>query len=165
MTHTKKTVLVYTIVVIASISIALMCRFIFGITIIFGNSMYPTLENRSLATRTLHFEPSDIKRGVVVTCSHDNELVKRVVAIPGDKVAILNGEVYVNGKKEILYIGEDILSYIPILYENSLITPEIILGENEYYLLGDNRNHSSDSHIFGPVRFEDINGINVKPIF
>jgi signal peptidase I len=78
----------------------------------------------------------------------DLDYIKRVVGLPGDEVRIENGSVYVNNQP--LY--EPYISEVPH-YTGSWIVPE-----GEYFVLGDNRNNSSDSHLWGFVPSEDIVG-------
>jgi len=70
--------------------------------------------------------------------------IKRVVAVPGDKVRIRDGAVYLNGVR----LDE---SYVPSWYLDGRSYPETIMGPNTFFLMGDHRNMSSDSREFGPV--------------
>ena len=65
--------------------------------------------------------------------------VKRVVGVPGDKVQIIEGTLYINGK-----MFEEVAD-VPSMDYAGLAEDEITLGTNEYFVLGDNRNNSSDS--------------------
>ena len=80
--------------------------------------------------------------------------IKRVVAVPGDKVVVKNGHLYVNDK---LYYDED--KYDIIEYAGFLEN-EIILANDEFFVLGDNRNNSEDSRHgnIGPVKRDNIDG-------
>ena len=73
--------------------------------------------------------------------------IKRVIGVPGDSVRIENGAIYVNDS---LYGDEALSDYIE---EAGLAANEIVLGKNEYFCLGDNRNNSQDS------RYESIGNI------
>jgi signal peptidase I len=68
--------------------------------------------------------------------------IKRVIGLPGETISVEDGQVRIDGKK----IDEPYLSG-PITYT----LPARILGPEEFFLLGDNRNASNDSHIWGPV--------------
>lgn len=81
--------------------------------------------------------------------SPDRDFIKRVVALPGEKVEIRAGKVYVNGQPLVEPYIKD-----PPLYERG---PEIV-PPNSYYVLGDHRNNSSDSHVWGVVPRENIVG-------
>ena len=84
-------------------------------------------------------KPNDL----VVFLPNGNEkshyYVKRVIAVPGDTVLIKNGAVYVNGE---LFQEE---AEVASIEEAGLAAEEITLGDDEYFVLGDNRNNSEDS--------------------
>ncbi len=78
--------------------------------------------------------------------------IKRVIGVPGDQIVISNGKIYVNGE-----VYNDILVRDTIV-EPGLAANEITLGEDEYFVLGDNRNNSEDS------RYATIGNISMKDI-
>lgn len=78
----------------------------------------------------------------------DTIYIKRVVGIPGDVIKIEENKLYVNGKlQEEPYIKA---------WTNSYGTFEIKLGDDEYFMMGDNRNNSNDSRVYGPVDGDTI---------
>lgn len=77
------------------------------------------------------------------------DFIKRVIALPGDTVEIRQGKVYVNGQ----YVDE---AYINETANYSWSPRRMASGE--YFVLGDNRNNSSDSHVWGPVPRDNIIG-------
>jgi len=77
--------------------------------------------------------------------------IKRVIGLPGETVEIKEGQIYINGK--LLEEESDFGSDIPSSYNGSWTIPE-----DEYFVLGDNRNHSSDSRAWGTVAKENIIG-------
>ena len=77
-----------------------------------------------------------------VTVEDDYKMIiKRIVAVPGDRVQIVEGVLYVNGAPE----SKSGLYNFPIDYDHTM-------GEGEYYILGDNRRISRDSSEYGPIR-------------
>ncbi len=113
-------------------------------TSVIGSSMEPCLYNgQEIFLNRLVYRVSSPKVGdVVVFQPNGNEkshyYVKRVVALPNDKVHIKNGILYVNGEIQEDYFNDKIAE--PGLAEN-----EIILAEDEYFVIGDNCNNSEDS--------------------
>jgi signal peptidase I len=76
-------------------------------------------------------------------------LAKRVIGLPGDKIKIMDGYIYRNGKK----IRE------PLIKERAIQPDQTFqLEDNEIFVMGDNRNHSTDSRHFGPIPIKDISG-------
>lgn len=115
-----------------------------------GHSMYPTcVEGDLLIVSRL----SPLTKGDIVTTLHQNSndgVVKRLIGVEGDAVKITDGQVFVN----------DVLLQEPYIQEPwSGSSKEVIVGKNEVYLLGDNRNHSSDSRIFGCLSKNEVVGV------
>lgn len=89
---------------------------------------------------------------------------KRIVGVPGDRVQIVNGRLLVNGIAATLartlagdYIENG--SYVvrnPIRHGDNVST---FLKDDEYYVLGDNRQRSDDSRLYGPISFSAIQGV------
>jgi signal peptidase I len=93
------------------------------------------------------------KRGEVIVFRFprdpSKDFVKRVIGLPGDRVELRQGTVYINGAA----LAEP---YVTTPGEST--RPPILLGEKQYYVLGDNRNGSNDSRIWGPVPEENVLG-------
>lgn len=127
-----------------------------------GSSMEPTLaEGDYLIIEKMTYYFSDPKRYdiVVFPVAYDVEMIgtyyiKRVIGLPGETVQIQNGKVYINGDM----LGEE-YGMADILDEGAA-EEEITLGEDEYFVLGDNRNWSRDSRSedIGNIKREDIVG-------
>lgn len=126
--------------------IAFVAVFCFGIrTSVIGGSMEPTLSNGQeiLIDRFSYFFVSPGRGDVVVFLPNGNEnshyYVKRIIGLPGDTISIQDGYVMING---IIY-DED--GKYDKMEDGGIAETEIILGEDEYFVLGDNRNNSEDS--------------------
>jgi signal peptidase I len=114
---------------------------------VLGLSMAPHIASGEYVlvnTFAYHFAPP--QRGDIVAFRHDDgthELfIKRVVAIPGDRVRIDRGVVYLNGNA---------LREPYVRYPDAGSYPETIVPSGDVYVLGDNRANSEDSRVFGPV--------------
>lgn len=116
-------------------------------------SMEPTLQpGEILLVNKLEYRFGEIEYGDIVTFHYplDPQLdyVKRVIGLPGDDVVISNGQVAVNGRQ----LNEPYISAAPE-YSGTWRVPESSL-----FVLGDNRNPSADSHVWGFVPFENLIG-------
>lgn len=142
-TKNMKELLPYIIILIAVI---LIRTFIATPIKVNGNSMYKTLEGTEFMILN---KISKINRyDIVVVDAHNDELIKRVYGLPGEKISIENNTIYINDKKL-----EDVYAYGETSdYES------IILGNDEYFILGDNRVVSLDSRTIGPVKKSQIKG-------
>lgn len=93
---------------------------------------------------------------VVFPYNKDTYFVKRVIGLPGETVQIINSAIYINGK--ILYepFGKESMDE----YTEGIAKDKILLGNDEYFVLGDNRNNSMDSRNkeVGPIKKADILG-------
>ena len=83
---------------------------------------------------------------------HKEQIIKRVVAVAGDTVEIKDNKFYRNGKE----VKEDYINESMNVEEYKNIG-KYTLQEGEIFVMGDNRNHSSDSRYFGPVPLEYVN--------
>ncbi len=109
-----------------------------------GLSMQPTLQsNQYLLVNKAAYMFSEPQRGdiVVFRLPQDprRDLIKRIVALPGEEVEVRGGVVYVDGKP----LDEPYIRDRPQYHFNKKKVPE-----NEYFVLGDNRNNSFDSHVW-----------------
>jgi signal peptidase I len=114
-----------------------------------GNSMTPLLSNHEaiiINRLVYHFEP--IRRGDVVVFRYPldatKSFIKRIVGLPGETVQIRQGLVYTNGS----WIPEP---YVPSQYEDFTDFGPIQVSSDSYFVLGDHRNSSNDSRVFGTV--------------
>jgi signal peptidase I len=129
--------------------------------IVDGNSMYKTLQNGDKGiTDGLFYKIFGIDRFDIVIIEQkgfSDKLVKRVIGLPGETVRYEKGVLYINGEvvKE-SFITEEVAKQTITMYGND--TFECRLGNDEYYVLGDNRGHSTDSRYFGPIKESQIKG-------
>lgn len=145
--------------IVTAVFIAAVLNFFFGMsTNVVGASMEPTLYNgqQILINRFLYLLTSPKRGDVVVFLPNGNKnfhyYVKRVAAVPGDKVFIQDGVLYVN--------GEAVEWSVANISDGGIAANEFTLGSNEYFCLGDNPANSEDSRSanIGPVNKEDIIG-------
>jgi signal peptidase I len=114
-----------------------------------GTSMLPRLEDHDrLFINKFVYRFAAIERGDVVVFHYprdpEKSYIKRVIALPGDRLRIEHGEVLLNGKR----LPEP---YVPEAYEDSRSMAEITVPEDCYFVMGDHRSISSDSREFGAV--------------
>jgi len=114
-----------------------------------GTSMLPRLEDQDrLFIDKIAYRVGTIHHGDVVVFEyprdHTKSYIKRVIGVPGDRIRIDHGRVYVNGA----LLPEP---YVPARFEDDRSEAEIVLPVNEYWCMGDHRSISSDSRDFGPV--------------
>ncbi len=100
-----------------------------------------------------HFE--NVSRGDVVVFHYPRDpaksYIKRVIALPGDDLRIVDGRVYVNGNR----VDEN---YVAPSFVDERSVPEQVIPPHEYWVMGDHRSISSDSRDFGPVERSLIYG-------
>jgi signal peptidase I len=121
-----------------------------------GTSMLPMLEDQDrLFINKIAYRVGDIHQGDVVVFQYPRDpsksYIKRVIALPGDRLRIDHGRVYVNGKP----LVED---YVPERFTDDRSQPEMVMPAHEYWVMGDHRSISSDSRDFGPVERDLIYG-------
>lgn len=120
-----------------------------------GDSMNKTFKNGDIL---ILYKLSKIERFDVIVLHEekDNEkIIKRVIGMPGDTVAIKDGEIYINDEK----IDDEYAYGMTSDYDR------ITLKSDEYFILGDNRLISKDSRYFGPIKEKEIKGKVVFRIF
>lgn len=147
-------------ILLAIVIAVLIKTFIFNTTYVLGNSMYPTLHEKDrLFANKLPLYFSGPERGDVIVLEAPDapgkDYIKRVIGLGGDTVAIIDGQVYLNGEVlEEYYIEEG--SYTHVYGENYWEVPE-----GYAFVLGDNREEgaSKDSRYFGCISIESIKGI------
>ena len=126
-----------------------------------GLSMYATLDdNDYLIANKIDYRLHPPERGDIVILrpptNNSTDFIKRIIGLPGERVLIRAGVVYINGHK----LDEP---YLPEAWVNDANWPDNnsqgqVMGPNEYFVMGDNRNRSQDSRFFGPITRDRIDG-------
>lgn len=125
-----------------------------------GSSMETTLsDGDNLIVDKLSYRFQDPKRFDIVVFPYKYEentyYIKRIIGLPGDTVQVKDGYTYINGE-----LLESDISGAEVMIEAGTASEPITLGEEEYFVLGDNRNHSLDSRdpSVGILKREDLIG-------
>jgi len=126
-----------------------------------GLSMYATLDdNDYLIANKIDYRLHPPQRGDIIILrpptDNSKDFIKRVIALPGEKLLIRDSVVYINGKR----LDEP---YLPEAWTTLNNWPQTgsdgqVMRANEYFVMGDNRNRSQDSRIFGPIGRDRIDG-------
>jgi signal peptidase I len=142
------------ITVIIAVVIFVALQFTVGNFVVIGASMQPSFYQgeRVIATK-LAYKLHEPERGDVIIFrppeGMDEDLIKRIIGLPGDIVEVKDGVVYVNNEP----LDEPYIKNPPSYNYTTEIVPE-----GQYWVLGDNRNNSNDSHTGWTVPREDIVG-------
>lgn len=147
-------------IVVLALAIVLPIRyFLFQPFFVSGQSMEPNFKNGDyLIIDEISYRFKDIKRGDVIVFKFPQDpsqrFIKRVIGLPGETVEIKNDEIIISkdGKRQVLKE-----KYIPSSYK-TVGNVRVVLGEKEYFVMGDNREFSYDSRRFGPLPFDKIIG-------
>jgi signal peptidase I len=127
---------------------------------VLGSSMIDTLhDNDLLVASKISYKLHTPARGDIIVFKPPDELsrdfIKRVIALPGERIHISNSVVYIDGK----VLREP---YLPERWTFNNNWPadgqDQTLGAGQYFVMGDNRNHSSDSRVFGAISIDSILG-------
>lgn len=147
-----KEVIPYIVIVVV---VVLIRTFIITPVRVDGDSMKNTLKNGDIL---LLYKLSSIDRFDIIVLDEekDNEkIIKRVIGLPGETVAIKKGKIYINDK-----VIDDEYAYGETSDYN-----KVTLKDDEYFILGDNRLISKDSRYFGPIKENEIKGKIVFRLF
>ncbi|MDO4741141.1 MAG: signal peptidase I [Eubacteriales bacterium] len=147
---------------IALVAALLLRTFVFSMVRVDGDSMLETLQDGDIMFVTM-FDRflGDFDRGEVVICNYPNAKgyrVKRVVALPGETIEIIDKQTYINGE----LLQEEYVEHLPMTDYGP-----VTLEEDEYFLMGDNRTYSKDSRSrdVGPIVREEIHGVVRAVVF
>ena len=144
------------IILFALIFVRIVNAYIVEETIVSGTSMNPTLQGSdTLLIDKIFYKAGDLKRFDVIVFDYNESAlyIKRIIGLPGDRININDGHVYINGS----LLSDDPLINDKMTYAG-IAENEITLGEDEYFVLGDNRNNSYDS------RYEQVGVVKGKYI-
>lgn len=119
-----------------------------------GRSMEPSFHDGDyVIVNRLSYRLGDLERGDVIVFPYplntEEDFIKRVIALPGDRIAMQDGLVVLNGNQ----LEED---YLDVTARGDMA--EIIVPPGHAFVMGDNRNDSSDSRIWGPLDVDEIIG-------
>lgn len=128
-----------------------------------GASMEPNFyDHEYLIIDEITYRFQSVQRGDIVVFRYPRNpqeyFIKRIIGLPGDKVQIKDGKVYVFNEKDPNGVALDEPYLVPGTGTYSLSDEIITLGNDEIFVLGDNRNSSKDSRSFGPVNKSFITG-------
>ncbi len=141
--------------VVIALLIALVIRtFVVEVFVVDGRSMEPTLKTgERLLVNKFTYRLNEPQPGEVIVFRYprqpDRDFIKRVMAVPGDKIEIKRGHVFVNGQE----VAEP---YLQFRGEGDWPVREV--PPESVWVLGDNRNNSEDSRYFGEVPLKNIKG-------
>ncbi len=139
--------------VVILVIVVLVRTYIVTPVIVSGESMMPTLDGGEMMILN---KLSDYNRfDVVVVHINNDEIIKRIIAMPGESISCENGIVYVNGKRQDEEYSQGITSDFK----------KITLEDDEYFVMGDNRINSLDSRRLGPIKEEQIKGTTKLVLF
>lgn len=134
-------------------------EYTFEETKVVGDSMENTLQDKdSILINKLAYQNHSPKRYDIIVFPYNKNtyFIKRIIGLPGETVQIINSSIYINGT--ILYenYGKESMDE----YTEGIAKDKILIGKDEYFVLGDNRNDSMDSRNkeVGLIKQEDILG-------
>ena len=141
---------------VSAVASVLIITFLYQPVRVEGTSMLPRLEDRDrLFINKFVYHVSAIERGDVVVFRYprdpEKSYIKRVIAVPGDRLRIDHGDVWLDGKRQIE-------AYVPDEFRDRRSMTEMVVPEGTYFMMGDHRSISSDSREFGPVERSLIYG-------
>jgi len=167
----------WVVVLVGALLVALVVKtWLFQAFYIPSESMMPTLEvgDRVLVNK-ISYDVGDVARGDIIvferpaswTTGDIEDLIKRVVGLPGETISAREGRLYVDGQPlDEPWLADEDLG-LTRLDPSSGCDPGCTLGPDQLFVLGDNRDNSSASNVYGPIDFDVVVGrafIRVWPL-
>jgi len=150
-------------VLLLALGLYLVINFAIQTVHVIGSSMYPTVVDQDYLVATkIDYRLHPPQRGdiIIMRDPYDStrDFIKRVVGVPGDHVLIRQGQVFINGHllREPYINSEPWTENADWPLGQTTERDGVLLKSDEYFVMGDNRNHSSDSRVFGQVRRDQI---------
>ena len=149
-------------IIVAAVIAILIKGFIFDIIRVSETSMLPNIHDGDrIVVEKISLYNKNIRRGDIYILDPGVEgrglYIKRIIGLPGEKLQIKDGKVYINGKQ----LEEDYLA--PGTYTEGNFN--LIIPQNKVFVLGDNREVSEDSRYFGAIPVKNLKGRAVFRIF
>ena len=166
----------WVIVLTAALVVALVVKtWLFQAFYIPSGSMEPTLAigDRVLVNK-ISYDLDDVDRGDIIVFERPDtwgageidDLIKRIVALPGETIEVRDGVVLIDGEPlQESYLADGVTT--PPFYEQSGCVPSCVVPDGDVFVLGDNRGNSDASNHFGPLPFDNVVGrafIRVWPL-
>ena len=152
----KKIIKEYGPYVLVILLILILKMFVVTTVKVNGSSMYPTLRDKDIMIlNKIKYKYSDIGRFDIVVVQSDNKkIIKRIIGLPNEKITYKDNALYIND-----VLIEDQYNMID-QYDF-----EVMLGSDEYFVMGDNRANSRDSRMIGAIHKSQILGNASLTIF
>ena len=155
------------IIIIAAIIVLPIRYFLFQPFIVKGESMVPNFQSGDyLVVDEISYRLGSPQRGDVVVLKYpldtSQRFIKRVIGLPGETIDVENGKVIISKEGKNLTLDET--KYLPNL-KNTEGNVHLVLGDDKYFVLGDNRQFSYDSRMWGVLPKQDIVGKAVFRVF